>query len=148
VSEDRVKQNAWKWTAKKEAAALALAQGLTWRQIHEAHGIAAQSLADYTKVAEFQARIDAHMQEMTTTARRILQRNAEKAAQQIVDVMTYGNVQHTTRLAAAKDILDRVGLKSADKIQHSGNVLNVTPDDLAKLSDEELDELARKSGLL
>lgn len=48
---------------------------------------------------------------------------------------------------AWRETLEAIAAEMGHRKQ-GGAVLTVTPEDLAKLSDEELDELARKRGLL
>lgn len=115
----------WKWDAKKERAALLLAQGVTYAAIEKEHGVSHTSLARWKKEPEFVARVDEIIEESVSEARRILRRNAAAAAQQLVHLHASGNAMHSVKLAASKDILDRCGLKAPEKIQqeNSGNMV-------------------------
>lgn len=130
----------WKWTAQRERAALLLADGMTYREIEANHGIAHTTIARWKKEPEFLARIDQHLDEAVSEARRVLRRNALAAAQQIVNLHAHGHAQHTVKLAATKDILDRVGLKAPEKHEYT-----ISAAAAAQLSDEELDaEIERR----
>ena len=52
----------------------------------------------------------------------ILRREAPSAAETVCELKDMGNSQYNVRLQAAKDILDRVGLKPKDEVDHSGDV--------------------------
>lgn len=127
-------QTEYTWSPKKEQAALALAEGKTWTQVLESVGIARGTLALWCKQPEFKARVEEHIAEVVDEARRILRRNAAKAAQQIVNIAEYGSLQHGVRLQGSKDILDRVGLKAPEKLDIVADVnvkgyMLVSPDD-------------------
>ena len=114
--------SAWVWTAKKELAALLLSQGKTWKAIEADHGIPHSTLGKWVKRDEFQARIDEHVDLIVSEARRVLRLNARDAAKKIVDLIVYGVPGHSTQLAAARDLLDRVGLKMPDKVEQHGDL--------------------------
>ena len=101
----------WVWTAKKELAALLLSEGKTWAVIEKDHGIPHSTLGKWVKHAEFQERIDEHVEAIVSEARRILRMNAKSAAKKVGLLIDSGHTQHAVMLAAAKDVLDRVGLK-------------------------------------
>lgn len=104
----------WRWTREREVVALALAEGKSWNAIHQEYGVAKTTIARWLKAPEFQERIDEHLAEVKIEAQRILKRNAAAAAQKLVHLMESGHSIHTVRLAATKDLLDRVGIKEAD----------------------------------
>lgn len=110
----------WTWTAKKEQAALMLANGEKWDAVLRDVAISSSTLAAWKKAPEFQARIDEHLDVIVSEARQILRRGATQAARQIVDMIRYGNPMHTVKLKAAQDVLDRVGLKPVAKQEVTG----------------------------
>lgn len=112
--------SAWQWTAKRDAVASALAEGKTWKATAEAVGVGTTTIARWMKAPEFTARIDDLQAEMVAEARRILRRNATAAAQQLVNLVRHGHSLHSVKLAAAKDVLDRVGLKATEKHEYTG----------------------------
>jgi|GEM_PF-4749275 len=114
------RRSVWKWNAKKELAALLLSEGKTWLVIEKEHGIPHSTLGDWVKCPEFQVRIDEHIEAIIAEARRILRMNARDAAKQIGNLITFGHAQHSVKLAAAKDVLDRVGLSGPVKNEHGG----------------------------
>lgn len=122
MSEAGVNVSEWKWDAKKERAALLLAKGETYAIIEKEHGISHTSLARWKKEPEFTARVDELIDEVVSEARRILRRNAAAAAQQLINLHAHGHAMHGVKLAASKDILDRVGLKAPEKMEHSGTI--------------------------
>lgn len=110
----------WQWTPKRDTAALALAEGKTWKVIEEELGISHSTLALWVRSPDFQARVDEHVDAVVTEARSILRRSATKAARQMAGLLTDGLPMDTVKLAAAKDVLDRVGLKAPEEIKHTG----------------------------
>lgn len=96
---------------------MALAEGKTWKFVQDDIGVANTTLARWKKAPEFQARIDEHIEAMVGEARRILNQYATRAAKTVAELTVIGLPGHSTRLAAAKDILDRVGLKPVEKQQ-------------------------------
>lgn len=114
------------WTPKAEAVALALAEGKTWDTIQKETGSAKTTIARWTRELEFQARVDAHLEAIITEARRHLQRNVLNAARKVVQIMEHGYASHGVRLQAAKDILDRVGVKVPEKPDGNSNTPGVT----------------------
>lgn len=111
----------WKWDAKKERAALLLAQGVTYAAIEKEHGISHTSVARWKKEPAFASRVDELLDEVVSEARRILRRNATAAAQQLVNLQAHGHAMHGVKLAASKDILDRVGLKPVQEVKQETN---------------------------
>lgn len=112
----------WRWTEQKDWAALALAEGKTWQYVKDEYSVAHTTLARWVKAPAFQARIDEHIDAVVSEARSILRRNATKAARQMAALVDTGLPIDTVKLAAAKDVLDRVGLKAPEKIDHSGGM--------------------------
>jgi hypothetical protein len=128
------KETTWQWTPARERAALLLAEGMTWAVIDKEHGISRASLARWVKIPEFQARIDEHIEDIMDEARRVIRRNAGRAAIRMVLIMDHGNPRDSVKLAAAKDLLDRSGFKAAEKHEVSGRngadlVIHVRYDD-------------------
>lgn len=105
----------WRWDSKREKAALAFAEGKTWREIEQDPGVPHSTLAKWLKRPEFQARIDVYHEEIIAEARRYLRRNALNAAQRLVHLMESGYNQHGVKLQATKDLLDRVGVKATER---------------------------------
>lgn len=128
------KRSTWQWTAKREQAALAFADGQSWRDIAASLGVSVSTLSEWKKAPEFVARIDEHHDAIVSDARLYLKRNAMSAAKKMVQLMEYGNAMHGVKLKAAQDILDRVGLKGVEKHEHKI--------DVTKLSDDELRAIA------
>lgn len=143
MSEQSNEKQEWRWTPPRAAVALLLAQGKTYREIQQELRVSASTIAEWKKEPEFMARIDAIIEESVSEARRILRRNAAAAAAQLVNLHAYGNAMHTVKLAASKDILDRVGLKAPEKHEHT-----ITPGTAAQLTDDELDAELKKRGAL
>lgn len=112
----------WSWNVKRETAATGIAEGKSYRTIAAEIDVAVNTVLRWTKHPEFQSRVDEIIEEVVGDARRILRRNAAAAAQQLVHLHTSGHSMHAVKLAACKDILDRVGLKSPEKIEHGGTI--------------------------
>lgn len=110
----------FEWTPIKEKAAQARAEGKSQEQAATLAGCSRKSIERWEKEQAFQDRIDAYLEAGRTEAKRILVRNAAAAAKQLVLLMDHGYSNHSVRLAAAKDVLDRVGLKAPEKHEHSG----------------------------
>jgi hypothetical protein len=110
----------WKWTPQREKAAFVLATAKNITEASDTCGVSRQSLYLWMKRPEFMARVQEHLDENIAEARRHLQRNAAFAAQRMVDFAFNASSEHSVRLAAAKDILDRVGLKAPEKLEHGG----------------------------
>jgi transposase len=127
-------RNAWKWTAKKEAVALALAEGKSIREAAASCDVAVSSVAEWKKAFEFQQRIDEHHEEIIKEARRVLKRNAVEAAKTIVKHFKSTSRDDAVSLQAAKDVLDRVGLKLPEQIDLTGKL-----DMKHSADDEQLD---------
>lgn len=115
-------ETAWSWTPQREKAALAVAESATIIDAAKAAGVTRETIHRWLHSPEFRARVDEHLDEVISAARSILRRNAVAAAQQLVNLHAHGHNLHAVKLAASKDILDRCGLKTPDKIEHSGTV--------------------------
>lgn len=113
---------AWKWTPQRDKAALAVAESATIIDAARVAGVTRETIHRWMHAPEFKARIDEHLEEVIGAARSVLRRNAMVAAQQMVNILAHGYPDHSVRLAAAKDVLDRVGLKAPDKLEHSGTI--------------------------
>lgn len=138
----RILKREWRWTAQREAVAFALWEGKTYSEVQQVFGLSSATIAAWKKEPEFAARLDELDDEVTGEARRLLRRAGTRAAAKVVDIMEFGTPRHTTRLAAAKDILDRVGLKAPEK--HDITFSQATA---ANLPDEVLEAELRKRGL-
>jgi hypothetical protein len=110
----------WKWTANREKAAFALATAKNMTEASKECGVSRESLRVWLRHPTFKARVQEHLDENVAEARRILQRTAAQAAEMVRDITLFGNSRLTTRLMAAKDVLDRVGLKAPEKLEHGG----------------------------
>lgn len=131
MADEAVTVSTWRWDERRAATALALAQGKTWRVIEAELNVPGTTLARWMKAPEFKARITAEVDAIVDDARVMLRRNAGRAASMMVNLVDFGQPQHAVKLAAAKDVLDRVGLKAPEKIDHSGGMqIRVVYDDL------------------
>jgi hypothetical protein len=139
----KVTDSAWEWTPQRTRAALAVAESATVTDAAKAAGVTRETIHRWLKHPEFRQRIDEHLEEVISTARYILRRNAAAAALQLVHLHTSGNAMHTVKLAATKDILDRAGLKSPEKHEHT-----ITPERAAAMSPTEIEAELKKRGLL
>lgn len=107
----------WEWTSQRERAAFAVATHKTLADAAKAANVSDRSLYRWLDVPEFEARVKEHTDRIVRRARIKLAAKAEDAADMMIDLMHFGTNRHGVRLAAAKDILDRVGLKAPEKIQ-------------------------------
>lgn len=112
----------WQWTPKKEAVAFALAEGKSYRTVASELSVGVTTITRWMKVPEFQSRIDEHHDDIIAEARRILRRNAAAAALQLVNIVGHGHTLHGVKLAAVKDLLDRVGFKPSEKHEVGGKI--------------------------
>lgn len=110
-------EKAWAWSSQREKAALAVAECATISEAARVAGVARETIHKWLRHAEFKARVDEHLEEVVSAARFILRRNATAAAQQLVNLHAHGHAMHTVKLAASKDILDRVGLKPVQEVK-------------------------------
>ena len=101
---------------------------LTQKAIAKKIQMSEQTICNWKKDPEF---IAEHNKLLRATLRSV----ATKAARTLVDLLEAESEQ--VRLNAAKDILDRAGLKPEEKIEVNGNVNNP----FAGLSTEELKKL-------
>lgn len=115
-AENKVKRP-WLWTVQKETVALRLWEGKTYDEIIQEFGLSSRTIAAWKKEPEFDARLKELDEAATAEATRILRRAVPRAARRLVDIMEFGTSQHGMRLAAAKDILDRSGLKPVQEIK-------------------------------
>lgn len=138
----KVTARGWGWTPQRERAALAVAECATIKEAAEFVGVTRKTIHEWMHSPEFRSRVDEHLEETIITARHILRRNAAAAAQQMVNLHAHGHAMHGVKLAASKDILDRVGLKAPEKHEHT-----LTPGTAAQLTDEALEAELKKRGL-
>lgn len=110
----------FKWTPQRERAALAVAVERTETAAATAAGCARKTICRLMREPVFVARVREHLRPAKDLALIELERAAPEAARTIVDLSVYGLPGHTTRLAAAKDVLDRIGVKPTDKVEISG----------------------------
>lgn len=66
--------------------------------------------------------IQRNLEEAKQEAKRILELDSAESAQTMTELRDSGTKDDFCRLYAAKDILDRTGLKVAEKLEHSGSV--------------------------
>lgn len=131
MSEASLKVTVWQWTHTRERAALAVARAKNETEAARDAGVARESICRWMQHPEFRARVAEHMASIVEEARLILQRNAAAAAATVTDIAFFGLPGHSTRLAAARDILDRVGLKAIEKIEQTGTTtVRVVYDDV------------------
>jgi hypothetical protein len=112
---------AWNWTPQREKAALAVAESATIVEAAAAAGVTRKTIHEWLHSPEFRARVDEHLDEVISAARSILRRNAVAAAQQLVNLHAHGHNMHGVKLAASKDILDRVGLKPVQEVKQENS---------------------------
>ena len=67
-------------------------------------------------------KIDRILADGIQAAKHILEVEAETTAEKLIELRDYGNTEYGVRLSACKDILDRIGLKPKDEVEHSGEV--------------------------
>lgn len=115
-----ITETVWKWTPQRDKTALAVAECATIIDAAKVAGVTRETIHRWMHAPEFKARVDEHLEEVIGGARSILRRNAMVAAQQMVNILAHGHPQHAVKLAAAKDVLDRVGLKAPEKLEHTG----------------------------
>jgi hypothetical protein len=138
----KVTASGWSWTPQRERAALAVAESATITDAAKIAGVTRKTIHEWMHAPEFKARVDEHLEESIIAARHILRRNAAAAAQQLVNLHAHGHAMHGVKLAASKDILDRVGLKATEKHEHT-----ISPGTAAQLTDEALEAELRRRGL-
>jgi hypothetical protein len=123
MTDDRSqKVTVFRWNPTRERAALALANARNETEAAREARIARETLSRWYQHPEFQARVEAHAERIVGAARLELMRNADKAAQTVVDIMYTGMPWHRTRLRAACDILDRVGIKVPERHEHAAAI--------------------------
>lgn len=110
-------ETVWSWTPQREKAALAVAECATIIDAAKVAGVTRETIHRWLHSPEFRARVDEHLDEVISAARSVLRRNAVAAAQQLVNLHVYGHNMHAVKLAASKDILDRVGLKPVQEVK-------------------------------
>lgn len=66
--------------------------------------------------------VEEALSEAKQEAKRILELDAGESAQTMTELRKSGTKNDFCRLYAAKDILDRTGLKVAEKLEHSGQI--------------------------
>jgi hypothetical protein len=118
-----VSQNVTKfrWTPRRERAALALAKAKTETKAAEEIGVARETVWRWNQHPEFQRRVQDNTERVLEEARLVLMRNAQKAAETVVDMMYWGLPGHRTRLQAACEVLDRVGIREPERHEHHGS---------------------------
>lgn len=130
----------FEWTPQRERAAFAVATSKTIREAAAAAAVSEKTLYRWLDDPAFKNRVEQHSELILWRARTKMQAKAEDAADMIIDIMQFGTQRHNTRLAAAKDILDRVGVKGVNKHQHTiitlDQVKNMTPEQIDALIDE------------
>jgi hypothetical protein len=117
----KVTETEWGWTPQRERAALAVAETNTIVDAAKAAGVTRETIHRWMKHPEFKQRVDEYLDEVVSAARQILRRNAAAAAAQLVNLHAYGNAMHSVKLAASKDILDRVGLKPVQEVKQENS---------------------------
>jgi hypothetical protein len=111
----------WEWTPQREKAALAVASEKTIVAAAEVSGVSRETIYQWQRIPQFEERVQEHLDDFLRTARRRAMQKLPAAIEKVIDVMEYGNNQYATRLAAAKDILDRGGFKPVEKQQIDTN---------------------------
>ena len=71
---------------------------------------------------DIQGEVKRRTEEVTEQARIHLKEKSLNAAKTITDLAEDGTKDDFCKLQAAKDVLDRTGLKVAEKLEHSGKV--------------------------
>lgn len=71
---------------------------------------------------DIQGEITRRTEEVTEQAKIHLQEKSLAAAKTITELAEDGTKNDFCRLQAAKDVLDRTGMKPAEKVQHSGEL--------------------------
>lgn len=90
--------------------------------------VAAKRAAGYSDNYPTSAVVDSVKDEIIEHTRLYLTRNGAKAAMKLVGVMDDPSVLGTKEiLAAARDVLDRIGVVKTDKIELGGSAIFVLP---------------------
>jgi len=71
---------------------------------------------------DVKAEIDRILDEGLEHAIEILRVAGTDTVTRLIELRDMGNKEYTVQLAACKDILDRIGLKPPEKIEHSGEI--------------------------
>jgi hypothetical protein len=109
---------AFKWTPLRIKAAAAIAEHDTIVKAAEAAGVDRKSLYNWMEHPEFLARVEQLLTIERQRAEWRLRRKADAVAEKLVNIALYGTPRHSVQLAGCKDVLDRIGLKPAEKIEH------------------------------
>ncbi len=132
----------FKWTSGREKCALACALHRTEQQAADDAGVSRKTISRLNQQPEFLARVRDYLKPARERALIELERAAPEAAKKIVELTVYGIPGHSVQLAAAKDILDRTGLKATEKHEHV-----ITPGTVSQLTDDALEAELKKRGL-
>jgi hypothetical protein len=68
------------------------------------------------------AEIDRILEEGLAAARERLSSEADNTVDKLLFLRDGGNKEYTVQLGACKDILDRIGMKPKEQVEHSGEV--------------------------
>ncbi|MEY8001192.1 phBC6A51 family helix-turn-helix protein [Clostridium sp. Mt-5] len=101
------------------------------KQISEEIKVSEQTICKWKQNEEFKVEYDKHVKESVDYTSKDAARTMKKLLKARSEIV---------RFYAAKDILDRTGLKPVDKVEHSGNVAVNNP--YKDLTTEELKKLA------
>jgi hypothetical protein len=102
-----MKPSTEKLTAKQETALLALLDNSTIEATYKAAGISKATMWRFMQDANFQARYRASRRQLVETAIAQLQKHATTAARVLVNIAVDKDAPASSRVAAAKTILDQ-----------------------------------------
>ncbi len=126
VADEEVSQivPGFRWTLGRDRCALACAVNRTEQQAADDAGVSRKTISRLNQQPEFLARVQEYLKPARVRTLIELERAGPDAAKKIVELTVYGVPGHAVQLAAAKDILDRLGLKATERhaIEQSGAV--------------------------
>lgn len=111
-------------------------QGYTEREMAEAMGVNQDTIKRIKSSDEFKAVLKSISLEVVEVSRVFLASAGLKAVRTLVDCLD--SASDKIRLGASKEVLDRIGLKSPEKIE-----LIAKSDSIQQMSDEQLFELVK-----
>lgn len=124
--------------ARKAKALDLLCEGKPVADVAKELGVTKHAVYKWLDNEAFAAELDARLAGARARAKRILEASAEEVASSLVKVAKDGEIIHGPRVAAARDILDRIGLAPTKEVK-----VDVTGDvGLAAKSDDELLRIA------
>ena len=72
---------------------------------------------------DVRAEIDRLLSAGLEAAREMLQSESVATTEKLITLRRFGNREYGVQMAACKDILDRIGLKPKEQVEHSGEMV-------------------------